>query len=255
MIAPRDYAVMPSRVLVALLNGTTEERYLGALRGMPSRIEEHRNRATVLVRLRMYRPTVLVLPLLDRRARPSSLLVEPCRLLLPSLRIVLISDAVSHSRHLLRALHQDVTVLIQPSEEQLRSVVLEAAFSARPALPDAHELFANVTPLFLRRVMEVAWTMSDQRVGLSVVASHIGTSTRTLEREAKRQKIAHPRDIMAAVRFLRAYAIAAASGPPGTRECLELLGEEGIVYTPSAPLPPLQRAVAHRVQALGGTLS
>ena len=253
-IAPRDYAVMPSRVLIALLQGTPEERCITALAGMPSRVVEHRNRTTLLGRLRSYRPTVLVLPLLDRRSRPSSALVDPCHAVLPSLHIVIVSGGVSQTRHLLRALQQEVTVLMQPSDEQLRSVVLQAAFPAHSPLPNAQELFERVNPPFLRRVLKVAWMMSDQRVGLAFVASHIGTSTRTLEREAIRQKVSSPRDILAAVRFLRAYAIATASKQQATTAVTGVLEDQSALYEPGSPLPPLLRVVDHHVRALGGSI-
>ena len=248
-----DFAVMPARVLVALMHGTTEEKCIASLADMPSRVLEHRNRATLLGRLRTYRPTALLLPLRDRRAYPSSLLVGPCLATLPRLRIVIVSDELSHSRHLLQALRCEATVLVQPSREQLRSVVLGAAFQATPQLPTAEELFRSVSPPFLRRLLEAGWMMADQGVGLSRLAAHLGTSTRTLERETVRQKLSHPREILAAIRFLRTYALAAAMEPDTMKRHFELAGDGLAPYEPSSPLPPLLRAVAHRVRALGGS--
>jgi len=251
--ATRDYAFMPARVLLALLRGTSEERFIGSLGGVPIPVQEHRTRATLLARLKTYRPSVLVLPLLDQHARPSAPLVEQCHTVAPATQIIVVSAELSHTRHLLLALRRDVTVLVQPTDEQLRSVVLEAALRSHLTLPSGEQLFSAVDPPFLRRVMEVAWAAAEERVGLALIASHLGTSTRTLEREALRQKLASPREMVAAVRFLRAYAVATLTQ---ARDAVPPASETGTraLYEPSGPLPPLLSAVAHRVRALGGSM-
>jgi hypothetical protein len=250
-----DCAFIPSRVLLALLRGTSEERFLAALAGAPVPVQEHHKRVTLLARLKVYRPTVLVLPVTDQRSRPSSPLIESCRATLPTIRIIAVSTDVSRTRHLLETLRQDVTVLVQPSEAQLRSVVLERTLRARLPLPSADELFSGVRPAVLRRVLETAWAASEHRVSLRGIALHLGTSTRTLEREAVRQKVASPREMLAAVRFLRAYAAAALLHPsPERDDQLDQTTSGARTYEPASPLPPLLSAVAHRVRALGGTL-
>jgi hypothetical protein len=255
---PRDYAFMPARVLLALLHGTPEERFHLALEGLPIPVQEHRKRSTLLERLRTYHPSVLVLPLIDERSRPSAPLVELCRNVLPAVQILVVSADAAHSRQLLVTLRRDVTVLVQPTDDQIRSVVLEAALRAHPTLPNGQELFRAVDPPFLRHILEVAWAATEDRVGLALIASHLGTSTRTLEREAVRQRLASPREILAAVRFLRAYALASIAGAREEREPLTSsavdTAADTTAYVPSSPLPPLLRAVEHRVRALGGSM-
>ena len=253
--SPRDYAFMRSRVLLALLRGTTEERFIRLLSDVPIPVQEHRRRATLLARLKRYRPSVLVLPLVDERVRPSAPLVDLCRAALPTMHIVVVSSELSRSRHLLMTLRHDAMVLVQPTDEQLRSVVIEAAMRAHPGLPSGHELFSAVNPPFLRQLLQVAWAATEDRVGLTLVASHLGVSPRTLEREALRQKLASPREILVAARFLRAYATASVSGAVMKNLSVDLPVSDSDAYAPGVPLPPLLRAVAHRVRALGGSMS
>lgn len=87
----RDKAFAPSRVLLALLRATSEERFIHVLSGIPIPVQEHRKRVTLLGRLRTYRPTVLVLPVTDQRSRPSAPLIESCRAVLPLMQIIVLS--------------------------------------------------------------------------------------------------------------------------------------------------------------------
>lgn len=252
------------RVLLALLRDTPEEAFIHALRDAPLRLQEHRRRSTLLARLKMYQPAVLLLPVTDARGRPSAPLIAQCQEAVPTADIIVLGAFATKSRHILMALRHDVQLLMSPTEEAVMTAVLESAAASVPELPPASTLFAAVSPPFLRQMMTAGWSISDHALGIAAIAAELNVSPRTLAREAKRQRLAKPRDILSAIRFLRGYAFAAST--PRHRPVDAAVGEEvlsdgirthlGLLsqYRPRAPLPPLVRALEHRVRALGGSV-
>lgn len=245
-----------ARILVALFETRTASALVSALRSESFAAQEHRRRATLLARLSVYRPDVLLLPLSDSDEASSAPLITQCQRAAPGARVVLLASDVPNSKDVLLALRHDVVMLVAPSSDEVLAAIDGLVSSEDELALPVGDTFREVRPEFLQGAMIAMWNAISDGGGLKTVADAMGISMRTLSREARRLALASPREILEAVTFLHAYAIATRAGAELPADVLLSASDSALSQhgRKSRVLAPLRRAIEFRVRSLGGSV-
>lgn len=233
-------SVRRPEVLAALLGDSAEAALVRRSDDGALRLRRHGRRATLLARLRLARPDLLIVPLADTRRVPTVPLIALCRSEFPEMSVLVLSAGTpSRGSALLEAVRMGAAVLVAPDAQELRAEIRRCV--TEPPVAPGWPLFHQVQPGLLRELLNAAWQVAESHGGVAQFAAACGLSPRSLRRHTSNAGLGPPSRVLRAVYDLR----------PRLRE---LLAHHAA--SPGAELrvaaPQVDELVAALVRGLGG---